>query len=79
MFQCVSVIVLPIFFGLNGVWAAIIVAELASLALTIVFLVTNARKYGYGKTSEEVAVGTPDAITDINVGNEAEEAENGEE
>lgn len=79
VFQCACVVVLPVFFGLSGVWSAIIVAEFASLALTIVFLVANARKYGYGKTAEEVAVGPSDAITVIDVGNEAEEAENGEE
>ena len=49
VFQCLSVIILPIFFGIAGVWSAIIVAETTSLALTIAFLAANARKYGYGK------------------------------
>ena len=53
VFQCISVIVLPIFFALNGVWAAIIVAESSSLVLTVIFLLANAKRYGYGKASDE--------------------------
>ena len=47
LFQIIAVLVLPIIFGLNGIWMAIVVAELMALVVTIVFLVTNKKKYGY--------------------------------
>ena len=78
VFQCLSVAILPVFFGLNGVWSAIIVAELASLALTIVFMLANAGRYGYGNTTEKEATSPGNALTGDNAGNRAEETENGE-
>ena len=79
VFQCLSVAILPVFFGLNGVWSAIIVAEFASLALTIVFMLANAGRYGYGNTTEKEATspGTPLAGDNAVIG--TEETENGEE
>lgn len=47
VFQCITVIILPIFFDMDGVWLSIIVAELLSLAVTVTFLVTKRKKYGY--------------------------------
>ena len=79
VFQCLSVAILPVFFGLNGVWSAIIVAELASLALTIVFMLANAGRYGYGNTTEKEATSPGNALAGDNAGNRAEETENGEE
>lgn len=38
LFQCSMVLLLPVFFGINGVWAAIIVAELLALVVTGQFL-----------------------------------------
>ena len=74
-----SVAILPVFFGLNGVWSAIIVAELASLALTIVFMLANAGRYGYGNTTEKEATSPRNAIAGDNAGIGTEETENGEE
>jgi Na+-driven multidrug efflux pump len=54
LFQCVAIIVLPYFFGLDGVWSAIIVAEFSSFILTAIFIFANKNKYGYlGKFSKE--------------------------
>ncbi len=47
VFQCVTVMVLPIFFELDGVWFSIIAAELLSLTVTAVFLVAKRKKYQY--------------------------------
>lgn len=79
VFQCLSVAILPVFFGLNGVWSAIIVEELASLALTIVFMLANAGRYGYGNTTEKEMTSPGNALAGDNAGIETEETENGEE
>ena len=79
VFQCLSVAILPVFFGLNGVWSAIIVAEFASLALTIVFMLANAGRYGYGNTTEKEMTSPGNALAGDNAGIRAEETENGEE
>lgn len=42
-----TVMLLPIFFGINGIWSAIIVAEVAALLLTIFFLVKYRKRYQY--------------------------------
>ena len=47
VFQCLSVLVLPIFFGLDGVWFSIVAAELGALAVTVTFLILKKKKYGY--------------------------------
>ncbi len=79
VFQCLSVAILPVFFGLNGVWSAIIVAELASLALTIVFMLANAGRYGYGNTTEKEMTSPGNVLAGDNAGIGTEETENGEE
>lgn len=47
LFQVIAVLVLPIFFELNGVWFAIVAAEGTTLIVTIVFLLHYRKKYGY--------------------------------
>lgn len=47
VFQISAVMLLPLAFGLNGIWAAIIVAELLALILGVIFILTNRKKYGY--------------------------------
>ncbi len=47
LFQVVAVLVLPIFFKLDGIWYAVIVAELLALMVTIGFLVAKRGKYQY--------------------------------
>lgn len=47
LFQLVAVLVLPIFFELDGIWMAIVVAEAVALVVTIGFFVGNKKKYGY--------------------------------
>ncbi len=48
LFQAISVLVLPVFLGIDGIWLAIIAAELAALAVTASLLIANRKKYRYG-------------------------------
>ena len=47
VFQIASVMILPIFFRLDGVWFSIIVADVLSLIVTVTFLLAKKKKYGY--------------------------------
>lgn len=47
VFQCASVIVLPIFLKLDGVWLAVVVADVCSLLVSLAFLLVKRKKYGY--------------------------------
>ena len=48
MFQIGAVLVLPTFWGLDGIWWSVVAAELGSLALTVFFLVKYRSRYHYG-------------------------------
>lgn len=45
--QIGAVMLLPMAFGLNGIWEAIIVAEGMAFVLDAIFLITNKKKYQY--------------------------------
>ena len=47
VFQIIMVLVLPIFFGINGIWSAISVAEALTLIITVTFFVRQKDKYHY--------------------------------
>ena len=47
LFQVVCVLVLPLIWKLNGIWLAIVIAEVMGLILSFVLLAKNKRKYGY--------------------------------
>lgn len=47
VFQTAAVMLLPLIFGLNGIWASIVAAEIVSVAVTAVFLAIKRKKYGY--------------------------------
>ncbi len=47
LFQIVSVIILPMVLGLDGIWFSITCAELLALALTAFCIIKNRKKYGY--------------------------------
>lgn len=46
-FQVVFVLVLPIFWGLDGIWLSIVFAEFSSAVLGVIFLITQRKRYGY--------------------------------
>lgn len=47
VFQIAAVMLLPLVFGVDGIWASVIAAEFAACALGIVFIIAKRKKYGY--------------------------------
>ena len=47
VFQVVMILILPLIFGLNGIWLAVVVAETLALIVSIIFLVYNRKNYKY--------------------------------
>ena len=47
VFQVASVFILPLFFGINGIWGAIVVSELITLMFSTGFLIRTRKRYGY--------------------------------
>lgn len=47
LFQIVAVLVLPLIWGLDGIWFSIVAAEVLALFVTIWFWITKKEKYGY--------------------------------
>ena len=45
VFECAAMLILPMFMGINGVWAALPVAELCAVAISVTFIIANTRKY----------------------------------
>ena len=47
VFQVIMIYLLPYFWGVDGIWLAVFVAELLSLVVSLVFLIINKKRYGY--------------------------------
>lgn len=47
LFQIVSVLVLPLIWGIDGIWLSVVAAELLAVVVTIVFFVKNGKRYHY--------------------------------
>ena len=47
VFQIGAVLLLPLLFKTDGIWASVIVAEFAAAALSVIFILFNKKKYGY--------------------------------
>lgn len=47
VFQVAAVIIMPIIYGIDGVWYSIVVAEIMAVALSVIFLITKRKKYHY--------------------------------
>ena len=47
VFQMLSILLLPMIFDIDGVWSAIVMAELLSLVVSTTFIVTKRKKYRY--------------------------------
>ena len=47
VFQVAAIIILPLLFGLNGIWFAVVIAEILALIVSIGFLICNRKKYKY--------------------------------
>lgn len=47
VFQVIMILVLPILFGLNGIWFAVVVAEILALIVSAILIIKNKKKYQY--------------------------------
>ena len=46
-FQIAMIMILPLILGINGIWMAVIAAELLALFVSLIFIIINRKKYGY--------------------------------
>lgn len=47
IFQVSSILILPLIFGVDGIWMANVVAEFFAFLLSLMFLIVKRKKYGY--------------------------------
>ena len=47
IFQIAMIYILPTFMGINGIWLAVVVAEMLALVVSILFFIFNRKKYDY--------------------------------
>ena len=47
VFQVIPVLLLPVFFGSDGIWFAVVAAEIMALVVTVTFIIKNKNKYHY--------------------------------
>lgn len=47
VFQIAAVLLLPLKFGVDGIWASVVITDLMSCVITIVFIIAKQRRYGY--------------------------------
>ena len=47
VFQLLAILILPFFFDLDGIWFAIVVAELAAFVITVICLIIKRKEYKY--------------------------------
>jgi len=47
VFQIIAILILPALFGTDGIWSAIVIAELAALMITALFMAGKREKYKY--------------------------------
>lgn len=47
VFQCLAVIIFPVFLGLEGIWLSIVAAEVMAVMVTLLFLVGKRKRYHY--------------------------------
>ncbi len=47
LLQIVTILVLPLILGINGVWLSVAIAEALALIVSITCIITNRKKYGY--------------------------------
>lgn len=47
VFQVAAVLLLPLIFGIDGVWFSVVAAELVACAVSLIFIAAKRKKYGY--------------------------------
>lgn len=56
MIQLAAVLLLPMVFGINGIWCAVAVAEAVTLVITITFLVKNKKNTDIKQNKPEYVI-----------------------
>lgn len=47
VFQIIAVLILPLIWGVDGIWFSIVAAEVMAVVITVAFLKGNQRRYQY--------------------------------
>lgn len=47
MFQVGAVLILPLFWKLDGIWMSMVAAELLATVVTVLFLISKRKQYHY--------------------------------
>ena len=47
VFQVAAILIMPLIWGVDGIWYSIVVAEVCAVAVAVIMLVTQQKKYGY--------------------------------
>lgn len=47
VFEVLAVLLLPKIFGINGIWASVVVAEFMAEILVVIFMIIKRKKYNY--------------------------------
>lgn len=47
VFQVAAVLLLPLIFGVDGIWLSVVAAELVACAVSLIFIAAKRKKYGY--------------------------------
>ena len=47
VFQIAAVMLMPLVWGIDGIWYSVVTAELLAVLVTMVFLTAKRKKYGY--------------------------------
>jgi len=47
LFQIAMIFILPLIWDLNGIWLAVVFAEIFALMVSVIFLVVNRKRYQY--------------------------------
>ena len=47
VFQILAVLLLPLIFGIDGIWISVVIAEFLATILTIIFIIANKKRYHY--------------------------------
>ena len=66
IFQVSSILILPLIFGVDGIWMANVVAEFFAFLLSLMFLIIKRKKYGYWQKNVALSVEPESAMTNKN-------------
>ena len=66
IFQVSSILILPLIFGVDGIWMANVVAEFFAFLLSLMFLIIKRKKYGYWQKNVALPVEPESEMTNKN-------------